>query len=366
MEKNTIPSIRRAMVLDRLAHLEVAILPMPACGDDEVLIRVKSVGICGSDLNYYLHGGSTFAPVTYPHLLGHEAAGDVVSVGKNVREVAVGDRVAIEPGYPCGKCAHCASGKYNLCEDISFMSTPIYRPYSEGAFSEYILRPRFGLHKLPDVMDYEEGAMLEPLAVALQAVETARAKSGMSALILGCGPIAMCVLLSLRAAGLTNLYMVDIVKARTEMAVSLGATGAAAGLDEAFRERILVETRHLGVDLVFDTTDYAPLVNEALYVTKKGGRVILIAVPHRDMIQLDMRQLFMSQLSVHTTFRYANQYPRAIDLVRTGRIPIREIITHRFPFPQADAAFQLAAKKDGSVCKVVLNWETEGSEKTGE
>ena len=359
MKNQTIPAERRAMVLDRLSLLRAATIPMPACNNDEVLIKIKSVGICGSDMNYYLKGGSTFAPVTYPHLLGHESAGDVVYVGKNVKNVSVGDRVAIEPGYPCGKCSYCSSGKYNLCEEISFMSTPIYRPYSEGAFAEYTVRPTFGLHKLPDTMSYEEGAMLEPLAVAMQAVETADARTGMSALILGCGPISMCVLLSLRAAGLTNIYMIDIVEERTKMAVELGATAASLQLDEVFTKRIMDETRQLGVDVVFDTTDYAPLVNKSLYVTKKGGKVVLIAVPHQDMIQLDMRQLFMSQISVHTTFRYANQYPKAIDLVASNIIPISKIITHRFDFMDADKAFQVSARKDGNVCKIVLNWQSE-------
>lgn len=350
------PASRKAVVLDRLQHLENVVLDVPPLHKNEVLLRVRSVGICGSDVNYYMNGGSTIAPVKYPHILGHEAAGDVLFVGDNVSDIHVGDRVALEPGYPCGKCSYCREGKYNLCEHISFMATPIYVPYSEGAFVEYSLRPSFGFHKIPDSLSYNEAAMMEPLAVALQAVEAGDAIMGMAALILGCGPIAMCVLLSLRAAGVTNIYMIDIVAERTAFATELGATAVSQSLNSEFLQQIYDETNGRGLDLVFDTTDYAPLVNQSIPAIRKGGKIVLIAVPHHDAISLDIVTLFKRQIGVSTTFRYANQYPKAIRLVANGQIPIHRIITHSFGFDKADEAFQLAASRSGNVCKIVLNW----------
>ncbi len=355
-EKERLPRTRRAVLLDRAGHFVHTEIPMPKAADHEVLIRVQSVGICGSDLNYYHKGGSTIAQVRFPHLLGHELSGTVEAVGSGVKDVSPGDRVAIEPGYPCGTCEYCRTGTYNLCPEVSFMSTPIYRPYSEGAFTEYTLRPDWGLYKIPASVSYEEAAMIEPLAVGMQAVETAGAREGMTAVILGCGPIAMCILLTLRAAGIAKVYMVDVLAERVKMAEELGARKGFLKLDMEEINQIAGDTRGLGADLVFDTTDYTPLINQAVLSLKKGGRLLLLAVPHQEMISLNMLRLFTNQITVLTSFRYANQFEKAVRQIESGRIPIGKIITHRFPFEEAERAMEQASKKSGRTCKVVVNW----------
>lgn len=354
--KSELPKMRRAVLLDGAGHLQASEIPVPDVSEEEVLVRVRSVGICGSDLTYFHKGGSTIAKVTYPHLLGHELAGDVVYAGKNVKSVSAGDRVAVEPGYPCGQCYYCKNGRYNLCKSVSFMSTPIYRPYSEGAFTEYTVRPDWGLHKIPDSVSYDEAAMIEPLAVGMQAVENIGAEKGMSALILGCGPIAMCILLSLKAVGIETVFMVDTIEERVKMAVELGASAGFSGLGEEEAGRIVRSTDGLGVDLVFDTTDYAPLINQSVPVIKKGGKLLLLAVPHQDMITLDNLQIFVGQITIVTSFRYAGQFEKAVKLIESGEIPVGKIITHKFSFREAKQAMEQASTKSGRTCKVVLNW----------
>lgn len=350
------PKIRKAVLLDRTEHLIHAEIPMPEAADHEVVVQVRSVGICGSDLTYFHKGGSTIAKVAYPHLLGHELAGDVVFAGKEVSGVTAGDRVAVEPGYPCGECYYCKSGRYNLCKHVSFMSTPIYRPYSEGAFTEYVVRPDWGLHKIPDEMSYDEAAMIEPLAVGMQAVQNIGAERGMSALILGCGPIAMCILLSLKAVGVERIFMVDTIEERVKMAQDLGAEEGFLCLEEGQISHFVRNTDGLGVDLVFDTTDFAPLINQSIPAMKKGGKLLLLAVPHQDMISLNNLQIFVNQITVVTSFRYAYQFEKAVKLVGEGTIPLGRIITHRFPFGEAQKAVEQASEKNGRTCKVVLNW----------
>lgn len=342
------------MMVD-IAAIEQKEIPMPDhLKSTDVLVQIKAVGICGSDVNYFAHGGSTFAKVRYPHILGHEASGVIVAIGSDVKNLEVGDRVTIEPGVPCGECDLCKSGKYNLCRDISFMGIPIYKPYSEGAFVEYTIRPASWVYRLPDQVTFEEGAMIEPLSVGMQAVSLCHVQAGQTALILGCGPISLCVMLSLHAVGVHTIFMIDIDQPRTEIAKNAGAIYAFNALDDNAKHVIMEETSGFGVDLIFDTTNYMPLVNDSLDYLNKAGEVVLIGVPHDDYISIRYRELFMRQATLHTSFRYANQYSLAIRLVSQGVIPIGKIITHSFVFDKTQEAFELALNRGVPTEKVVV------------
>ncbi|GHT83540.1 sorbitol dehydrogenase [Spirochaetia bacterium] len=353
--EQALPSERKAALLDGLSSIKMAQIPMPEYGDTDVVVRIKSIGICGSDLVYYQKGGSAFSKIKFPHVLGHEASGEVVAIGKAVKNIAVNDRVAIEPGVPCGKCDLCKSGHYNLCKRVSFMSTPIYVPYSEGAFVEYSIRPAEWVYKIPERMSFDEGAMIEPLAVGMQAVEQSTGNVGMSAIILGCGPISLCIMYALHAKGIHKIFMVDVIKPRTLLAKKLGASEVFSALDKEDRAVIIKTVEKDGVDLIFDTTNFMPLVNQAIDLLGKNGHITMLGVPDDDYISLNYRELFMRQASVHTSFRYANQYKKAIDLVSQRIIPIANIITHTFPFSNAKEALDLAVGKEGAVMKVVLS-----------
>lgn len=353
-----LPEKRKAMMLTGIREMKEGVFDMPQWGPDDVLVRIASVGICGSDLVYYAKGGSTFAKIKYPHILGHEAAGYVVAKGENVKNLEIGDRVTMEPGVPCGDCEVCREGKYNLCPNVSFMGIPIYRPYSEGALIEYTVRPASWVYKLPENVSMEEGAMIEPLAVGMEAVAKARADIKDRALILGAGPIALCVMLSLFAHGIREVYAVDIVSKRVEYAKKLGLPSGFTKLEDEEISYIMEKTGGHGVDIIFDTTDYIPLVNKAMDAMAKSGRVVLIGVPHDDLININHRELFMREASLITSFRYVNKYPVSIRLVESGQIPIGKIITHRFDFSDAHKAMEVCLNKEdesGIVEKAVIN-----------
>lgn len=338
--------------------MQIRDMPDPTCGDDDVLIKVKVVGICGSDLNYYVNGGSVISKIRYPHILGHEVSGEVVCCGKNVRNIRIGDRVSVEPGVPCGRCDICLSGKYNLCSSISFMSTPIYRPYSEGAFCEYIVRPADYVYKLIDNMTYEQGALMEPLAVGLHAVEQSRIPLGGTALVLGCGPIALTVILALAVRGIYDIYAVDNVMSRLHFADNFNVRKAFSEIGEAEVAEIYEQTRGHGIDAIFDTTTYMPLVNNSLKAIAKSGSLTMIGIPHEDEINIDYRSLFLNQATLYTSFRYANKFPLAIKLTGNGLIDISKIVTHRYVFEDLPLAMNKALTKgDGEVLeKVVIHF----------
>jgi len=352
----SIPNKSRALLLTDIRKVELVDVEVPKIvNSTDVLIHIKAVGICGGDINYFLHGGSTFAKIKYPHALGHEAAGIIEAIGSDVKDFKVGDRVAIEPGIPCGKCKLCMEGKYNLCKELSFMGIPVYLPYSEGAFNEYVVRPaNRQLFKLPDDISFEVGAMLEPLSVGIQAVKQAHAKQGDVVLVNGCGPISICVLFALKAIGVHDVFMTDIDEHRIAIAEELGAIKAFKILDEDAKKTIMDRSNGFGLDVVLDTTEYMPLVNESINLLAKGGQVVMISVPHSNYIKLNYRELFMRQASLNTSFRYVNTYESAIRLVRAGVIPLEKLITHVFPVEKGQEAFELVIDRKIPVLKTCI------------
>lgn len=290
--------------------------------------------------------------VSYPHILGHECGGIIEQVGEKVRNFQVGDRVAIEPGVPCGKCEYCRSGRYNLCEDLSFMSTAIVRPYGEGGMAEYVIRPEKMLYKIPDNVSYEQAAMIEPLSVAMHAAKIGNVKMGQSAAIIGCGPIAGCLLQTLLGAGVDTVYMTDMIEYRLNRMVELGATRTfnVAGVKVEDIYNLLPKS----VDVVFDTTCVESAINASFRWMKKGGTFVMVGVPAAEKT-IDMNAAFVREIAIRTTFRYENTYSTAISMISNGKIAPEKLITHRYPLEQANDALKLASERRGDVLKVMLD-----------
>ena len=342
---------RTVAYLTGLSQIEVREDEIKEPGRGEVLVQIKAIGICGSDVSYYTKGTGGIGYITYPHIPGHECAGVIVKTGEGVEDFKPGDRVAIEPGVPCGRCGYCLSGKYNLCKTLSFMSTAVVRKYGEGGMASYVIRPDQMLYKLPDQMAYEQGAMLEPLSVALHAFHKSGLRPGQKAAILGCGPIAGCVLEVLNASGIEDVYMTDIIPARIEAMKRIGAK-------DAFDTSSVPADQIAGllpeeVDCVFDTTCNVAAINGSVSWLKKGGNIVLIGVPHHNY-DLEMNAIFNKELSILTSFRYANTYSDAISMVASGKLQPEKLITQRFPLAEAKKAMELAASRDPSVLKIVL------------
>lgn len=343
---------RRVAYLTENQKIELRTVPMKEITEDEVLVRIKAVGVCGSDVSYYLRGSSGMGHVTYPHILGHECGGIIERVGSNVEDYEVGDRVAIEPGVPCGKCTYCRSGRYNLCEDLSFMSTAIVRPYGEGGMAEYVIRPAKMLHKIPESVSYEQAAMIEPLSVAMHAAKIGDVKMGQSTAIIGCGPIAGCLLQTLRGAGVGTVYMTDMIEYRLNRMKELGATETfnVSGVTGKDLYNLLPEK----VDAVFDTTCIESAINASFRWMKKGGTFVMVGVPAAEKT-IDMNAAFVREIAIRTTFRYENTYPTAIAMIANGKIAPEELITHRYPIEEADVALKLASERRGDVLKVMID-----------
>lgn len=342
---------RKAAYLIEKAKIEIAEDCLPPLKADEVLIKVHSIGICGSDVSYYTKGATGLGALSFPHILGHECAGEVADVGEAAAGFAVGDRVAVEPGVPCGSCEYCRTGRYNLCESMAFMSSAIKRPGGEGGMATYIIRPAAYVYALPESVTYDEGALLEPVSVALHAVRRSGIKAGQKAAVLGCGPIAGCLLMVLRAWGVTDVFMTDMVETRVKFMKELGARSVL--LTENVPEEEVRGWLQNEVHVVFDTTCNEDAINHSLPWLRKGGAVVLVGV-FAEHKRIDMKTLFAKELSMITTFRYANTYPQAISLVESGKIKPELLISKHYFFEDADEAMKKASYEKNSVMKVML------------
>lgn len=316
-------------------------IEIPALGGDDVLIQVAAVGVCGSDMHYYSAGRNGQNILRQPTVLGHEAAGVVVAAGA-ASKVAVGTRVAVEPAIGCGNCETCRSGDYNICPT----GTCFGSPPTHGTMTQYLLAPSRAVHPLPDSIDTITGSMIEPLAVAVWAVQRAQVRIGHRVLITGAGPIGLLVLQVARAAGATEITVTDINDDRLGVAAELGAT-----------HTINTSTTPLGetptYDRVIECTGIPPVLWSTIRTVKPHGRVTVVgqAAPTVDGLPLAFLQRF--EIDLVTAFRYAHAFPTAIALVESGAVDIARIVTGRFPLNRAADAVQ-APVDDPRHLKVVV------------
>jgi L-iditol 2-dehydrogenase len=339
-----------AAVMDRPLSIEVKQVGIPEPKSDEALIQVYCIGICGSDVHYYEHGKIGRYEVKQPIILGHELAGVVVKVGNDVRNVSIGDRVAVEPGVTCGRCDYCKSGRYNLCPDVVFMATPPV----DGAWAEYVAVRSDFLFKLPDEMSFEEGALLEPLSVGLHAMRRAHVGPHDRILITGLGPIGLLAAAAAKLFGVTEIYGSDVVAFRRELALELGVAGVLNPMEGDIHNQLNEWTNGKGVDVIIETSGNAKAISDSIRLVKRGGRIVLIGLPTSDAIPLDIPQLVDSELDVYGIFRYANTYPAAIQALSKGTQDIRKVITHKFALDDIKEAVELARTQKETSIKIMI------------
>lgn len=342
---------QKTAFLTNIETIEIQKGPIPSPSTREVLIKVEAVGICGSDVSYYLNGSTGVGKLQFPHILGHECSGIVVQVGEGSR-YTIGDRVAVEPGVPCCSCSHCLSGHYNRCENISFMSSARKLKYSDGAFAEYIVRPDQFVFSIDDSISFEQGALIEPLSVAYHAIQRSGVKAGQKVAILGCGPIASCVLIVLRAMGVSDIFMTDIIEHRLKQVKNLGASSAYNTKKISAEEIQLLES---GVDVVFDTTCNEQAINSSLKWLNKGGTLTLIGV-FSSSLNIDLQTLFLKEQSIVTSFRYVNTYMPCISLVSNGLVDPTMIVSHHYPIDRIAEAFEMAVNHKDEVMKIIIDF----------
>jgi L-iditol 2-dehydrogenase len=339
-----------AAIMDEQLSIAVKQIDIPVPKDNEALIKVYCIGICGSDIHYYEHGRIGRYVVKEPIILGHELAGEVVEVGKNVSNVTVGDRVAVEPGVTCGQCDYCKSGRYNLCPDVVFLATPPV----DGAWAEYIVMPSDYLFKLPDSMSYEEGAMLEPLSVGFHAMMRGKAQPFDRVLITGLGPIGLLAGQAAKLFGVSEIYGTDVVPFRRQLARDMGFTAALDPVKENVEQRLNELTNGSGVTLVVESSGNARAMADTIKLVRRGGRIVFVGLPADSEIPLDMGQFIDGEIDAYGVFRYANTYPAAIQALQHSSLEIEKIVTHRFTLTDIQQALEVARKEKESSIKVMI------------
>jgi L-iditol 2-dehydrogenase len=336
-----------------LNKLEIREVPVPELKGSEVLVQVDYVGICGSDVHYLEHGKIGDFVVDGDFILGHECAGTVVAVGKDVKRLQTGDRVALEPGVTCGKCEFCLSGRYNLCPDVEFLATPPFH----GSFVNYIAFPEHMAFKLPDQISNKEGALIEPLSVGMHAAKQGGVTLGSSVVILGAGCIGLTALLASKAFGALDITVVDVIQKRLDKALELGATRVINAAEEDVIEKISELTRGEGVDIVMETAGAVRTTQQTPYLVKRGGTVVLVGMPPQDIIEYNFAKLLSKEAEIKTVFRYRNIYPQAIKAISEGVIDVSGIVTHEFAFADIAEAFDVNINRKNEVVKIIVKME---------
>ncbi|KAL0260944.1 Endo-1,4-beta-xylanase 2 [Diplodia seriata] len=345
------PQVNDAFVLKPGGQFYYEQRPVPTevTGRD-VLIRVVATGICGSDVHYWQHGRVGPYEVTSPLILGHESAGVVLATGPLVSTLAAGDAVALEPGVSCTTCTHCRAGRYNLCAAMKFAATP---PHDGTLATTYVL-PEECCFRLPQGMTFEEGALVEPLSVAVHCSRLAGLKPGVKVLVFGAGPIGLLVCAVARAFGAGVVAVADINEPRLGFAKEYVKGGVETVVikpgEEGLAERIVRETVGVdeeGFDVVIEATGVQACINEGVGALKRGGTFVQAGLGNSQVL-FPIGLVCDKEVNFKGSFRYGpGDYSLAIDLVGRGAVSVSELVTHRYAFEEAEKAFQGVAKREG-------------------
>ena len=356
---NSLPSLamqkgdtmtNKAVFLAGINRLETREVPMPKIKDDEVLVKIEYVGICGSDVHYFENGRIGDFIVTNDMILGHECAGVVEKIGSKVKTLKVGDKVALEPGLTCGQCEYCRSGKYNLCPDVEFFATPP----CHGCLMNYVAHPESMAFKLADNMSTKDGALVEPFAVGIHAANLGEVKLGSSAIILGAGCIGLMTLAACRAMGAGDVTVVDVIAKRLDAAKKLGATRVFNARTQDVEEELLAVTGGKGVEIVFETAGTVETIRQSPYLVARGGKIVLVGMAPQDIIPFDIAKILAKEASIVTVFRYRNIYPQAISAISSGATDISGMVTHEFGFEETAKAFDYVIENKEDIVKAVI------------
>ncbi|MBI5954790.1 MAG: zinc-binding dehydrogenase [Chloroflexi bacterium] len=306
---------------------------IPVAGVGEKLIRVRSVGVCGSDLHWFSGSGIGDAKLERPLVLGHEFAG----------ELEDGQRVAVDPAIACGHCEPCEHGHPNLCLSIIFAGYAT----QDGSMREYLAWKERCIFPIPDHLTFEDGAMLEPLGVAIHAVDLAHLKAGMTVGVFGCGPIGLLIIQMAKLAGAAKIFATDKLPHRVEAAKAFGADHAILAGTNSEVEEIRAETKGRGVDVAFESAGTQDAVDTSFAAVMMGGKVMLVGIPDEERTSFSASTARRKGLTIKMVRRMKHTYPRAIELVSKGLVDVRSIVTHRFSLDQAVEAFRVAERREG-------------------
>jgi len=326
-----------AAVMPELGRIELQDVGEPVLGPRDAVVQIEAVGVCGSDAAYFTVGYIGDWVVDGPIILGHECAGKVVEIGTEVSGIAVGDRVAIEPGKPCRDCRDCMAGRYHLCPDLVFFATPPY----DGSLVQRMAIDERQLFRIPDEMSFEEGALCEPLSVGIWACRRAGLEPGDRVLVTGAGPVGLLAAQTARAFGAASVVVADPAEFRLEMARALGFDAETPG-----------EGDSRDFDVLLECSGAPNALAEGLWRLRTNGRAAMVGMPKQD-VTLALSRLNVNELTIGLVNRYAHTWPTAIELVASGRVDVASLITHRLPLDRTEDAIMLAKTVPDSVKAVI-------------
>ena len=323
----------RSVRLHGPANLQIHDEPVPVAAEGEKLVHVKAVGVCGSDLHWFSEGEIGDAKLEHPLVLGHEFAGVTED----------GQRVAIDPAIPCGHCEFCEHGNPNLCSSLIFAG----HGKTDGALREWLAWSEKSLFPIPDSISDTDGAMLEPLGIAIHAVDLGKLKAGMTVGVFGCGPIGLLIIQMAKLSGAANIIATDKLAHRVEAAKRYGAGEVFLVGDHSGLSTIGAATNGREVDVAFEAVGTQDAVDDAFAAVLPGGKVILAGIPDDDRTSFSASTARRKGLTIKLVRRMKHTYPRAIELVSKGLVDVRSIVTHRFPLEQSAEAFRVAQRREG-------------------
>jgi L-iditol 2-dehydrogenase len=342
--------IMKALMLREYKQLELIDVPVPVPAPDEVLVRVKACGICGSDVHGYDGSSGRRIP---PIVMGHEAAGVVAAVGSKVSGIREGDHVTFDSTIYCGSCAYCTKGQVNLCDrrEVLGVSTPEYR--RPGAFAEYVLVPQRIMHQVPDNIPFAEAAMVEPLAVAAHAVSLSNIGESTTALVVGAGMIGLLVLQALRAANCSRVYVTDIDNTRLQLAEQLGATATinARNVDRAAEIHGL--TSGTGVDVALEAVGNSSAIKTAIDSVRKGGTVTLIG-NISPSVEIPLQAVVSRQIRLQGSAASSGEYPQCINMLASNAVKVKPLITAVTSLEEGPRWFERLHSGEPNLMKVIL------------
>jgi len=339
----------KALLLTKYRSLEIADLPVPEPGPGEVLVKVAACGICGSDVHGYDGSSGRRIP---PLVMGHEASGVIAALGPGISNLAEGDRVTFDSTLSCGACSYCLRGEINLCDNRQVLGVSCGDYRRAGAFAEFVLVPARIVYRLPDALSFEDAAMLEAVSVAIHAVSLVSIADQSSALVVGAGMIGLLALQALRAEGCPRVFISDVDPTRLKLAQELGATAVLPAGPE-LKMQLLQLTSGQGVDIALEAVGINATVAAAIDSVRKGGNVVLVGNVAPD-VNLPLQKVVTRQLRLQGSCASAGEYPRAIELVGSGAIRVKPMITAVAPLADGPQWFERLYAREPNLLKVVL------------
>jgi L-iditol 2-dehydrogenase len=341
----------KSMQLTGIRQMEMFDVPKPDIQNDgDVLIRMQAVGVCGSDVHYYVTGKIGSQVVQYPFPVGHEGAGIVEKVGSAVSSLRAGDRIAVEPAMPCGTCDQCLAGRPHTCRKLRFLGCP---GQAKGCLSEYIVIPQGSCLPVPASMSFEQASISEPLAIGLYAARLAGELHKKNIAILGSGPIGLSVLTGVRLAGAGNVYVTDKIDERLTIARKSGATGTY----NILQEDVVMEMKKrepLMLDMVFECCGRQEALDQAVDLLKPGGELLIVGIPQFSRFSFPVDDLRRKEICIRNVRRQNGCDQEAIRIIADGSATVDHWITHRFGFEDGKKAFDLVAGYWDGVMKAMI------------